>query len=462
MLESPGMERTDTARLLTKVRGMALFREALEAPEARDFLVLLEMLSEERPDPGLLAETFGRLWEGLALDAGTLLPDAWQSYLVGRILDGENSFSLSAEKGDPGSLLLGQARLDLRTLQGLFDLDAEAVFGLIEDAVQGLTELWVPWTMPEPVEDTARHDIARELAASEDWGGCAELLAGYYARHGAGDFSRYRVFRWRKGRIHHVPSPDPVSLEDLVGYEDERELLLGNTRRLLAGQPSHHALLYGLPGTGKSSTVKAVSNGCAREGLRLVEVAKEDLTELPRVLDKLRDRGPRFIIFVDDLSFEEHEVEYKSLKALLEGSVEEPAGERADLRHLQPPQHNPGELLRPSGERIRRRSRPRHHAGKALARGAVRVTDYLAPAGPETVPGDRAGARPETRHRNLRNTAHRTAPCSGTSGTPAAPDAPPGSSWTSWRPEPRVATACRTQTPGRPGQVVERITETSN
>ncbi len=311
-------------RLLTKVRGMALFREVMDSPETRDFLALLEILAEERPPPGLVADTFGRLWEGLALGSGTLLTDAWQSYLVGSILDSENSFSLSAERGEPGDLLLGQARLDLRTLQSLFELDAESVFGLIEDAVPGLTELWVPWTMPESVEESSRHTIARKLSESEDWAACAELLADYYARHGAGDFGRYKAFRWSGGHLRPVTNPDPSRLAELIGYEDERAPLLENTGRLLAGLPAHHALLYGLPGTGKSSTVKAMLNEYAEQGLRLVEVAKEDLGDLPQVLNQLRNRGPRFILFVDDLSFEEHEIEYKSLKALLEGSVEEP------------------------------------------------------------------------------------------------------------------------------------------
>jgi predicted AAA+ superfamily ATPase len=121
-----------------------------------------------------------------------------------------------------------------------------------------------------------------------------------------------------------VPDPDLVRLADLVGYERVREPLLTNTEHFLAGLPAHHALLYGLPGTGKSSTVKAVLNEYAGRGLRLVEVAKEDLKSLPQVLEILRHRAPRFVLFVDDLSFEEHEVEYKALKALLEGSVEEP------------------------------------------------------------------------------------------------------------------------------------------
>jgi predicted AAA+ superfamily ATPase len=115
-----------------------------------------------------------------------------------------------------------------------------------------------------------------------------------------------------------------VSLAELVAYEREREPLIRNTERFLAGLPAHHALLYGLPGTGKSSTVKAIMNEYAHQGLRLVEVKKEDLAELQEVLEILGERGRRFVLFVDDLSFEEHEVEYKALKALLEGSVEEP------------------------------------------------------------------------------------------------------------------------------------------
>jgi predicted AAA+ superfamily ATPase len=150
------------------------------------------------------------------------------------------------------------------------------------------------------------------------------LLADHYARHGAGRFGRYRAFRWRASALQAVLESDPVRLTELVAYEREREPLLRNTERFLAGLPAQHALLYGLPGTGKSSTVKALLNEYADRGLRLVEVAKEDLGALPRVLEILRGRRPHFVLFVDDLSFEEHEVEYKSLKALLEGSVEEP------------------------------------------------------------------------------------------------------------------------------------------
>jgi uncharacterized protein len=319
------MGRVEIDRLL-QVRGIAALRGVLDSPVAQDLLSLLELLRTERPDPGAVAEVFGRLWEGLALEDEHLLPDAWQSHLVGRVLDDENPFSLGAEKGEMRPVVLEQARRDLRILRGLFALDGALLLGRVESAVPDLAGVWVPWTNPESAEESPRHTIARKLSGAGDWGICAELLAGHYARHGAGPFGHHRAFHWRDGWLRAVSRPDPVRLAELVAYEREREPLIRNTQRFLAGLPAHHALLYGLPGTGKSSTVKAILNEYAHEGLRLVEVTKEDLAELPRVLEILRGRGPRFVLFVDDLSFEEHEVEYKALKALLEGSVEEPPG----------------------------------------------------------------------------------------------------------------------------------------
>jgi predicted AAA+ superfamily ATPase len=318
------MERGDTATLLIRARGLAALRGVLDSEVARDLLELLELLLAERPDPGAVARVFGRLWEGLALEPERLLPDAWQSHLVGRVLDDENPFSLGAERGEMTPVVSEQASRDLRTLRGMFELDAAGLLARVEAAVPELAGVWVPWTNIGPAEESPRREIARKLASAGDWGDCLDLLAEHFARHGAGIFGRYRAFRWDAGGLRAVPRPDPVSLAGLVGYEREREPLIRNTDRFLAGLPAHHALLYGLPGTGKSSTVKAIVNEYAGEGLRLVEVAKEDLAELPRVLEALRGRSGRFVLFVDDLSFEEHEVEYKALKALLEGSIEEP------------------------------------------------------------------------------------------------------------------------------------------
>ncbi len=318
------MERGDTGRLLLRARGLAVLRGVLRSAAAGEFLALLRLLAEDRPEPAAVAERFGRLWGELAREPEALLPDAWRSHLVGRLLDDENPFSLGAEAGEVRPEVLEQTRRDLRVLRELFDLDAGAVLRAAEHAAPGLAGLWVPWRGADPGESGPREEVARKLAASEDWADQAELLAGHFARHGAGQLGGYRAFRWDGDGLRAVPRPDPVRLSGLIGYAREREPLIKNTERFLRGLPAHHALLYGLPGTGKSSTVKAILNEYADRGLRLVELSKEDLAALPRLLDALRGRAPRFLLFVDDLSFEEHEVEYKSLKALLEGSVEEP------------------------------------------------------------------------------------------------------------------------------------------
>ena len=319
------MHGTNIEVLLLRARGLGVLRGVLDSPVARDLLGLLEALARERPESAALAGTFGRLWEGLASETDRLLPDAWQSHLAGRLLEDENPFSLGAEGEGLRDAVLEQARLDLRTLRTLFELDAGTLLGMVEGAVPGLAGIWVPWSDPtHPGEDSPRAAVARKLAAAEDWDASAEFLADHFARHGAGPFGKHRAFRWDGEGLRAVPKPDPVRLIGLISYGREREPLVENTRRFLAGLPAHHALLYGPPGTGKSSTVKALLNEFAGAGLRLVEVAKEDLRDLPLMLDFLRGRAPRFVLFVDDLSFEEHEVEYKALKALLEGSVEEP------------------------------------------------------------------------------------------------------------------------------------------
>lgn len=320
------MQREEVNRLLVRTAGLGVFRGVLGSPAARGLLSLLGLLAQERPDPTSVAGTVGRLWEELAVSSEGLLPDAWQSHLVVRLLEDENPFSLAAERhGEPGGALGGQAARDLRTLQRLFELDAVTLLGMVEDALPGVSELWTPWMDPGlDTSDSPRAETAWRLSAEEDWGEVTGILAGHYVRQGAGAFGRYRMFRWRAGGLEPVEEPDPVRLEELEGYERERQPLISNTKRLLAGLPAHHALVYGPPGTGKSSTVKAVINEFSEGSLRAVEVAKEDLGDLPAVLALLRRRGPRFVLFVDDLSFEEHEVEYKALKALLEGSFEAP------------------------------------------------------------------------------------------------------------------------------------------
>ncbi len=281
-----------------------------------------------------------RLVSLLAEEAETypeeIIGDAWQNHLLDRILAADNVFSRKAElasTANMGDRLLSQVRRELGILQQLYwqgtqVLAAEAHSALWDDHAPS-------WMGHAPVaEGPALHTPAalafkRELGASTDWPALLDRLAVIYAEAGVGEFSRFRAFRWvhlregDRGHLEGVSNADQIRLEDLVGYEREREPAVRNAERFAAGYPANNVLLYGERGTGKSSTVKAILNAYSERGLRLIDVSKEHLLDLPQILPKIRERKQRFILFVDDLSFEENETWYKPLKAVLEGSIEE-------------------------------------------------------------------------------------------------------------------------------------------
>lgn len=132
------------------------------------------------------------------------------------------------------------------------------------------------------------------------------------------------VWRPRGAGLRPVRRLDPVRLEDLLGIDAQKTELVRNTEAFLAGRPARNALLWGSRGTGKSSLIKALLNGYAPAGLRLIEMDKDDLVDLAEVVDTLRELPQRFILFCDDLSFETEETLYKHLKSVLEGSIELP------------------------------------------------------------------------------------------------------------------------------------------
>jgi len=159
------------------------------------------------------------------------------------------------------------------------------------------------------------------------------------------DWAAGTAFRWRKhnGRAYLQPvaRPHKIHLTDLKGIDRQKELVEQNTRQFVAGKPANNVLLTGSRGTGKSSLVKACLNRFAKEGLRLIEVDKYDLIDLPDIADLVAGRPERFIIFCDDLSFEASEVAYKALKAILDGSIAAPAENllvyaTSNRRHLMP------------------------------------------------------------------------------------------------------------------------------
>jgi predicted AAA+ superfamily ATPase/ribonuclease HI len=187
-------------------------------------------------------------------------------------------------------------------------------------------DLWEPRSKSMAEFPGHQQEIKEKLYYSSSWSDCLPDLACFYREMGAGIFAQYYAFIWERndtsGFFKGVASPDPVKLADLYSYERERREVLENTLQFLKGYQANNVLLYGDRGTGKSSTVKALVNEYHGKGLRIIEVPKGYLSDFPEIIRLLRGRSQKFIIFVDDLTFDDSTANYTALKAVLEGGLE--------------------------------------------------------------------------------------------------------------------------------------------
>lgn len=237
--------------------------------------------------------------------AGNVLGD----YLIYLIAVDENIFSITAEKqrGRVGASLLAACDRDLAILRRIHGRACVLAGGLLAD--------WRP---------TVASHLLAHAALQRAWADAdAAALAGHYAVYGCGQMANHVAFRWdRRHGLVGITHYDKTTFDDIIGYERQKTTLKQNTEAFLAGRPANNVLLIGPRGTGKSSTVKALVNAYAAGGLRLVEVPKGDLLQLQTVIDLLGNRGKKFIVFLDDLSFEESDGDFKHLKSVIDGSLQ--------------------------------------------------------------------------------------------------------------------------------------------
>jgi uncharacterized protein len=311
------------------LQSLLIYRDILQDEVGQAFLQLLAEIAPEEADSFRLLQAYGCWFQILAEQA-----QGWQDYLSHRLLIADNPFSRQVQKTDWRDLplpLLEAVKRDLTILQSLYLCDG----GKIQQWVIGqlpafkalpawsnslLTNQQGPPDEGLTDRQTAARWLRTQLATTDDWATLVPDLADYYQRFGSGMWAEYQAFRWHQGQLVGIAHPDRSDPANLVGYEAQRAALWQNTEFLLAGHPALHVLLYGSRGSGKSSLVKSLLTEYGHS-LRLIEVAKTDLQDLPTIVEHLRDRPQKFIIFVDDLSFEADDEAFKALKVVLEGNL---------------------------------------------------------------------------------------------------------------------------------------------
>lgn len=256
----------------------------------------------------------------------------WHNYLTFLLITSENSFSLTCEKigANEGSVNYF-AENDFEAFKALFDYD----FTKLEKALEidcfsrlsdykaiGKKELMYNQNVSEKVQA-----LSNKLELAQDKKAFFDCVTEFYKQYGVGMFGLNKAFRIsddNSNGIHILPinNMDKVMLEDLIGYEWQKKELVDNTKAFIEGKKTNNVLLFGDSGTGKSTSIKAIVNEFYEDGLRMIEIYKHQFKDLSNVIGQIKNRNYKFIIYMDDLSFEEFEIEYKFLKAVIEGGVE--------------------------------------------------------------------------------------------------------------------------------------------
>ncbi len=290
----------DLISLRAALKGVSAYRALTNTTVFYDLMSLLDGLC--RRDGEAALEGYCALFDALRQEGFQGMgPWFWD-----RLRYEESPYALLAERGGADPALENAARRDVETFLVLAETDCD-------DFIDAMKEL-----LPR--------EYVPVLAGLPRWRAAApfdfDSLTKFYREHGAGLYARYRAFLWEEGQLIPVADPDCPKPEDLLGYEHQRGQVEQNTRLMMTGRQANNVLLFGDGGTGKSATVKSMLYLPGMEDLRLIEIQKENLTGLPRLIRSLAPRRQKFILFIDDLAFDQDDKTYSSMKTILEGSLE--------------------------------------------------------------------------------------------------------------------------------------------
>ena len=255
----------------------------------------------------------------------------WQLYLTHFLVNYENSYSLACEiTGETEGSINDFVLSDIEIIKELFDYDFSRLTSELSVKNFGLIEHYEGSKRESKVYNTRIvkriEELSEEFTKAENPVQMKRMLTEFYREYGVGKFGLHKAFRVRtleeKAEIIPITNIAHVKLEDLVGYENAKQKLTDNTEAFVKGKPANNCLLFGDAGTGKSSSIKAIANRYYEDGLRIIEIYKHQFAGLNDVIAQIKNRNYKFILYMDDLSFEDFEIEYKYLKAVIEGGLE--------------------------------------------------------------------------------------------------------------------------------------------
>ena len=316
-----------------RINELILYRNMEHEKALKDMAFLMEEYDNtyyNREDlKGLLYECVHEILE-LSVKHG-LEGNLWHTYLTFLLANDENAYSTACEiVGEVDGSINDAALHDFQIFKELFDYDFQKLAeNLSKECILLLTKYSNGSGQGSIFNQRIRNRIcilAKALGQTKDVNEFKETITQFYKEFGVGKFGLHKAFRIEhaeKGaEIIPITKTAHVYLDDLVGYELAKKKLVDNTEAFVSGKKANNCLLFGDAGTGKSTSIKAILNQYYDRGLRMIEVYKHQFQDLNDVIAQIKNRNYKFIIYMDDLSFEEFEIEYKYLKAVIEGGLE--------------------------------------------------------------------------------------------------------------------------------------------
>ncbi|MGN1331142.1 MAG: ATP-binding protein [Lachnospiraceae bacterium] len=312
---------------------LIVYRQLGEEELLKDMVWLMENQHQSYQDQGTLRVLCSKCIHRLLEMAGHygFYGNLWHCYLTNLLVNNENSYSISCEIRGSVEGTINQAVLhDITIIKEFFSYDLSRLRRLSGGDGFYLVEDYRTSSQESRVYNRLVRDrictLAENLKESRSEEEMKETLTAFYGKYGVGRFGLHKAFRVEQSQtgtdIVPIRNIAHVYLDDLIGYEIPKKKLITNTEAFVQGRKANNCLLFGDAGTGKSSSIKAIANQYYEEGLRIIEIYKHQFQALNEVIAQIKNRNYKFIIYMDDLSFEDFEIEYKYLKAVIEGGLE--------------------------------------------------------------------------------------------------------------------------------------------